>query len=162
MRVTDAGRTARDNVGRVAFSSDVSIILPTDRSRGSGRLMLDVVNRGNRVALPNFNSFKQPTINADVSVDFDISLGNGFLMERGYTVVACGWQGDTPAFPALITMDGPDAENDSGGPPRREGVHATPERGGYAQLPAFRQGPQGIPCPRHERGRRPPGSARHA
>ena len=116
MRVTDAGRTARDNAGRVAFSSDVSIILPTDRSKGSGRLMLDVVNRGNRVALPNFNSFKQPTINADVSVDFDISLGNGFLMERGYTVVACGWQGDTPAFPALITMDGPDAENDSGGP----------------------------------------------
>ena len=88
IRITDAGRAARDSDGRVEFSSDVSIILPADPSRGSGRLMLDVVNRGNRVALPNFNSFKQPTIDAGVSEDADISLGNGFLMERGYTVVA--------------------------------------------------------------------------
>ncbi len=114
IRITDAGRAARDSDGRVEFSSDVSIILPADPSRGSGRLMLDVVNRGNRVALPNFNSFKQPTIDAGVSKDADISLGNGFLMERGYTVIACGWQGDTPELPALITMDGPDAEDERG------------------------------------------------
>ena len=113
-RITDAGRAARNGAGRVDFSSDVSIILPEDRSRGSGRLMLDVVNRGNRVALPNFNSAERLAINSEVSDDTDISLGNGFLMERGYTVVACGWQGDTPAFPALITMDGPDAENENG------------------------------------------------
>ena len=116
IRITDAGRAARDSDGRVEFSSDVSIILPADPSRGSGRLMLDVVNRGNRVALPNFNSFKQPTIDAGVSEDADISLGNGFLMESGYTVVACGWQGDTPELPALITMDGPDAEDERGNP----------------------------------------------
>ena len=116
MRITDAGRAAKDSDGMVEFSSDVSIILPADPSRGSGRLMLDVVNRGNRVALPNFNSFKQPTIDAGVSEDADISLGNGFLMESGYTVVACGWQGDTPELPALITMDGPDAEDERGNP----------------------------------------------
>ena len=114
-RITDAGRAARDGAGRVGFSSDVSIILPADRSRGSGRLMLDVVNRGNRVALPNFNSAERLAIDAGVSPDADISLGNGFLMERGYTVVACGWQGDTPELPALITMDGPDSESDGGG-----------------------------------------------
>ena len=115
-RITDAHRAARDSAGRVEFSSDVSIILPADRSKGSGRLMLDVVNRGNRVALPNFNSAERLAIDPGVSADADISLGNGFLMERGYTVVACGWQGDTPAFPALITMDGPDAEDDKGSP----------------------------------------------
>ena len=113
-RITDAGLAPRNAAGAVEWSSDVSVILPADRSRGSGRLMLDVVNRGNRVALPNFNSAGRLAIDAGVSDDADISLGNGFLMERGYTVVACGWQGDTPAFPALITMDGPDAQDGAG------------------------------------------------
>lgn len=113
-RITDVGQAPRNAAGAVEWSSDVSVILPADRSRGSGRLMLDVVNRGNRVALPNFNSADRLAIDAGVSDDADISLGNGFLMERGYTVVACGWQGDTPAFPALITMDGPDAQDAAG------------------------------------------------
>ena len=113
-RITDAGLAPRNAAGAVEWSSEVSVILPADRSRGSGRLMLDVVNRGNRVALPNFNSAGRLAIDETVSDDADISLGNGFLMERGYTVVACGWQGDTPAFPALITMDGPDAQNGAG------------------------------------------------
>ena len=109
VRITDVGLAPRSANGAVEFSSDVSVILPMDRSKGSGRLMLDVVNRGNRVALPNFNSAGRLAIDPGVSVDADISLGNGFLMERGYTVVACGWQGDTPDMPALITMEGPDA-----------------------------------------------------
>ncbi len=113
-RITDAGLAPRNADGAVEWSSDVSVVLPADRSKGSGRLMLDVVNRGNRVALPNFNSADRLAIDAGVSDDAEISLGNGFLMERGYTVVACGWQGDTPAFPALITMDGPDAQDGAG------------------------------------------------
>ena len=114
--ITDVGAAPRNGDGAVEWSSDVSVILPADRSKGSGRLMLDVVNRGNRVALPNFNSAERLSIDASVTDDADISLGNGFLMERGYTVVACGWQGDTPAFPALIAMDGPDAQDADGKP----------------------------------------------
>ena len=52
-RITDLGLAPRDDDGLVEFASDVSIILPVDRDKGSGRLMLDVVNRGNRVALPS-------------------------------------------------------------------------------------------------------------
>ena len=115
-RITDVGAAPRNADGAVEWSSDVSVILPADRSKGSGRLMLDVVNRGNRVALPNFNSAERLSIDASVTDDADISLGNGFLMERGYTVVACGWQGDTPAFPALIAMQGPDAQDADGKP----------------------------------------------
>ncbi len=104
-RITDLGLAPRNHKGLVEFASDVSIILPVDRERGSGRLMLDVVNRGNRVALPNFNrSARRAPIDKDTPVDLPIDLGDGFLMRRGYTVVACGWQFDTPDFPALITM----------------------------------------------------------
>ncbi len=105
----------RDNAGQVTFASDVSIVLPADRSRGSGRLLLDVVNRGNRVGLPNFNRAPRLFVEADVSVEVPVDLGDGFLMQRGFTVVACGWQVDTPDFPALINMrQGRDVPNRTG------------------------------------------------
>lgn len=113
-RITDVGLAPRNADGLVEFSSDVSIILPTDRTKGSGKMMLDVVNRGNRVALPNFNSAKRPGIDADTPIDVPVDLGNGFLMRQGYTVVACGWQVDAPTFPALITMQGQNAEGLTG------------------------------------------------
>ena len=67
-RVTDVALARRNSDGLVEFSSDVSIILPMDRSKGGGKLMLDVVNRGNRVALPNFNSARRPEIDADTPI----------------------------------------------------------------------------------------------
>ena len=59
-------------------------------------MLLDVVNRGNRVGLPVFNSAPRMTIEPNTLVDYDIDLGNGFLMRHGYTVVACGWQMGRP------------------------------------------------------------------
>ena len=115
-RITDVGLAPTNASGRVEFSSDVSIIMPVDRSKGSGRLLLDVVNRGNRVALPNFNRSSRLAIEADTPLDAEVDLGDGFLMERGYTVVACGWQGDTPDKRALIAMDGPEALDQEGNP----------------------------------------------
>ena len=114
--ITDVELAPRNDDGLVEFSSDVSIILPVDRSRGSGKLMLDVVNRGNRVALPNFNRGSRQIIDADTPIDVPVDLGDGLLMKRGYAVVACGWQGDTPDHPALITMQGPDAIDADGKP----------------------------------------------
>ncbi|MBC8422717.1 hypothetical protein H8E07_01205, partial [bacterium] len=61
-RITDVALAPRNDGGRVEFSADVSILLPVDRSKASGRMMLDVVNRGNRVTLPNFNRATRPTI----------------------------------------------------------------------------------------------------
>jgi hypothetical protein len=94
----------------------VSIILPVDRSQANGRMVLDVVNRGNRVALPNFNGAGTASIGQDTPIDAPVNLGNGFLMKEGYTVVACGWQSDTPDYAALVTMSGPDAQDSEGEP----------------------------------------------
>jgi hypothetical protein len=103
-RITDVTLAPRNRQGRVEFAADVSIILPVERARGSGRLLLDVVNRGNRVALPNFNRAPRLFIGPETSSDAPVALGDGFLMRRGYTVVACGWQVDTPAYPALVHL----------------------------------------------------------
>ncbi|MBI4220223.1 MAG: hypothetical protein HY682_08790 [Chloroflexi bacterium] len=116
--ITDIRLAPRDRAGRVEFSADVSVLLPVDRKRGNGRMVLDVVNRGNRVALPNFNRATRPVIDAETPVDVLVDAGDGFLMRLGYVVVACGWQKDAPSFPALITLHGPDAVNADGSPIR--------------------------------------------
>ncbi len=107
--ITDVRCAPRNSQSRVEFSSDISIIRPVDPSKISGRMVLDVVNRGNRVALPNFNRASRLQIDDDTPVDAEVDLGDGFLMEMGYVIVACGWQVDAPPQNALITMTGPEA-----------------------------------------------------
>ncbi|MDP6071860.1 MAG: alpha/beta hydrolase domain-containing protein [SAR202 cluster bacterium] len=113
-RITDIGLTPRNEEGQVEYTSDVSVILPVDRTRGSGKMLLDVVNRGNRVGLPVFNSTPRVNIEPDTPWDYDVDLGNGFLMRHGYTVMACGWQVDAPKKPALLTLQGHSIPNMTG------------------------------------------------
>ena len=115
-RITDVGLAPRNADGRVEFSADVSIILPVDRSKASGKMVLDVVNRGNRVAFPNFNRATRPNIDANTPIDIEVDPGDGYLMRHGYVVVACGWQKDAPPYPALITLDSPDGVDPDGNP----------------------------------------------
>ncbi len=74
--------------GKVVFRTEFFLLKPTDASRGNGWLLYDVNNRGNKLALACFNEARgnDPTTPADA--------GNGFLMQRGYSVLWCGWNGD--------------------------------------------------------------------
>ncbi len=113
-RITDVALAPRDHSGRVEFESDVSILVPVDRGRASGRVMLDVVNRGNTVAVPNFNRATRPTFLPGSNPDPPVDPGDGFLMRRGYVVISCGWQIDLPEVPGLLGLRGPEALDESG------------------------------------------------
>jgi hypothetical protein len=113
-RITDVALAPRDHSGRVEFESDVSILLPVDRRRASGRVMLDVVNRGNTVAVPNFNRATRPTFVAGADPDPPVDTGDGFLMRRGFVVISCGWQIDLPEVPGLLGLRGPEALDTNG------------------------------------------------
>ena len=113
-RITDVGLAPRDHSGRVEFESDASILLPVDRTRASGRVMLDVVNRGNTVAMPNFNRASRPTFVPGSNPDPPVDPGDGFLMRRGCVVISCGWQIDLPEVPGLLGLRGPEALDPSG------------------------------------------------
>ena len=89
-RITDVALAPRDAGGRVAWDSDVSILLPVDRARCSGRVLLDVVNRGNTVAVPNFNRATRPAFTAGSDPNPPVDVGDGFLMKRGWVVISCG------------------------------------------------------------------------
>ena len=113
-RIADVALAPRDHAGRVQFESDVSILLPVDRRRASGRVMLDVVNRGNTVAVPNFNRATRPAFVPGADPDPPVDPGDGFLMRRGFVVISCGWQIDLPEVPGLLGLRGPEALDANG------------------------------------------------
>ena len=113
-RITDLALAPRGADGRVVFRADASLLLPVDRTRGNGRAVLDVVNRGNTVTVPNLNRATRPVFASGADPDPPIDVGDGFLMRRGYAVLSCGWQGDLPALPGLLGLAGPEARGPDG------------------------------------------------
>ena len=105
--VTDIDLAERRRDGLVHFTADVRILAPADQARGNHRLLFDVPNRGNRLALATFNGVPRP-INPAGPTD----AGNGFLMRHGYTVVWCGWQHDVPEADGLMRIKVPEAQID--------------------------------------------------
>ncbi|HYB43646.1 MAG TPA: alpha/beta hydrolase domain-containing protein [Candidatus Methylomirabilis sp.] len=122
-RITDVELAPRTAAGRVDWSADVSILLPVDRARCRGRILLDVVNRGNTVAVPNFNRASRPVFLPGSDPNPPVDTGDGFLMKRGWVVISCGWQGDVPEIAGLFRMRTPEAR-DAGGRPLRGRVHS--------------------------------------
>ncbi len=117
-RITDVELAPRNLQGRVEWRSDVSILLPVDRTKCSGRVLLDVVNRGNTVAVPNFNRATRPVFGPGSDPNPPVDVGDGFLMKRGWVVISCGWQGDVPRIPGLFRMQTPEARDAEGRPLR--------------------------------------------
>jgi hypothetical protein len=108
--ITDIDLAPQGGDGLIHFSADIRILTPEDPRRGNHRLLFDVPNRGNRLALATFNRVPR-SINPAAPTD----PGDGFLMRHGYTVVWCGWQHDVPAAEGLMRIKVPDAQR-AGGP----------------------------------------------
>lgn len=83
--IEDLSIAPRNNSGMVEVSADIEILTPLNPENGNGVALVDIVNRGGKVAL----SFNQPTENNE--------YGDGFLMEQGYTIVWIGWEFDINA-----------------------------------------------------------------
>ena len=116
--ITDLGLAPSSVRDRVELWADFYLLRPADPGRGNRRLLLDVPNRGRKVALSMFNS--APRV-PDPSTPED--FGNGFLMRHGYTVAWCGWQHDVPRHDGLMALTVPAARGDGGaitGPVRCE------------------------------------------
>lgn len=86
--IADVDKAPVNLDGKVEFSSDVYILRPLDAAKSNGVALVDVLNRGRKIALGGFNrgATNDPVTDAD--------LGDGFLMQRGYTVVWVGWEFD--------------------------------------------------------------------
>jgi Alpha/beta hydrolase domain len=88
--IVDLDRAPRNAQGLVEAVTDVEILRPSVAANGNRRLFYEVLNRGSKLGFALFNDV--PTVVNDLVKATD--AGNGFLMNRGYTVVWSGWQGD--------------------------------------------------------------------
>ena len=102
--IADIDRAPRNAQGRVEATTDVVILRPADAARGNGTLLLDVPNRGRKLAPQLFDDAQQPGANvADKATD----AGLGFTHAEGYTMVWVGWQADMPSLPNQHALAAP-------------------------------------------------------
>lgn len=101
--ITDLELAPRDTEGRVHFDADLLVMQPTDKSKGNGRILLDVPNRGRKLVLRMFNGA------SETETETGPDVGNGFLMRQGYTLAWCGWQYDIPPGPGQLGLRAPEA-----------------------------------------------------
>ena len=88
--------------GRVTFAGDFLLLKPLDLARGNHRLLYDVNNRGDLIALNIFNFApwnNDPTGGADA--------GDGFLMEQGYSLLWSAWNWDVLPGDGRLQIDLP-------------------------------------------------------
>ena len=105
--IVDLDKAPRNSRGMVEYEVDIFILRPADPAKGSGILYYEVLNRGNKQlgtrlldvtsggAVALANALNNPTTPAHV--------GNGFVFERGYTVVWSAWDPDVSSANARMT-----------------------------------------------------------
>ena len=83
-------KAPRNSLGLVEYAVDLEILKPVALAQGNGRILYDVLNRGNKRAnTPRVNG--GPATNSPRGA---ADAGTGFLMEEGYCLVWSGWQTD--------------------------------------------------------------------
>jgi hypothetical protein len=107
--IVDLDRAPRDAPGLVHFAADLTLLRPLDG--GSGRLLVDVVNRGRRTALKSLNRAA-----GEAEPKPEIDPGDGFLMRGGWTIAFCAWQWDVIPSSSLLGLDAPHALGPDGQP----------------------------------------------
>ena len=102
-RVVDLDKAPRNAEGRVEFSGDLYMFRPKTAEASNGTVLFEVSNRGGRGMLGTFNRAGGGN-----------EMGDGFLLDRGYTLVWFGWQFDVPERPNLIRLYPPAAKGVTG------------------------------------------------
>src|SRR2546423_12115254 len=87
--IADLDKASKNAAGKIELSADLAILKPRDSSKGNGIALFDIVNRGRGVALAKFAT--PVAVNGAAAPD---EYGDGFLLDRGYTIVQVGWEFD--------------------------------------------------------------------
>jgi hypothetical protein len=106
--IVDIDKAPVNAAGRVEFSADLYVLRPLDPSHSNGVALVEVVNRGRKLALGGFDrgGSNDPETEAD--------LGDRFLMRRGFTLVWVGWQFDVRRQNGALGIEVPTAKGVSG------------------------------------------------
>ncbi len=98
--VADLALATTNAAGRIELKADFYLLKPKDVERGNGALLFEVPNRGRKGILPMLN---RATASLDPTEPRE--LGDGFLLEEGFSLLWVGWQLDLPpADPELLRV----------------------------------------------------------
>jgi hypothetical protein len=102
--IADIDLAPVDKNGMVEFSSDLLFFRPKKPRQARGTVFLEVVNRGVDQSLAIMSGAQQSDLSPDAW-----NLGDGFLLEQGFTAAFLGWQFDVQPTQGL-TFHAPSAE----------------------------------------------------
>ncbi|MGH8070265.1 MAG: alpha/beta hydrolase domain-containing protein, partial [Candidatus Entotheonellia bacterium] len=102
--ITDIDKAPRTAAGQVEWWADFCLLQPADPARANRRLLFEVVNRGRILAFRLFDAVTETP-----NLTRDESIGNGFLLQQGYTIAWCGWQWDVVRSDGLLGTEVPQA-----------------------------------------------------
>ena len=133
--IQDLALAPRNADGRVEYTTPVELLKPADMARGNRILLMEVVNRGNKLAV---NAFNEDIPGPVANLNAVSSPGDGWLMQGGYTLAWWGWEMDGAPGLDRILMPPVTAHNADGSPVtgvvRTELLIAAPTRTiGFAQ-----------------------------
>ncbi|MEH0075790.1 alpha/beta hydrolase domain-containing protein [Pannonibacter sp. Pt2] len=97
--IVDLDKAPRNAKGEVEFTTEVFILRPADAKKQSPFLFYEVPNRGRNLSFTLLNRAQASGVPAKAE-----DAGDGFLMNRGSTVVWSGWQFDVPEAGINITL----------------------------------------------------------
>jgi alpha/beta hydrolase family protein len=110
--IADIDKAPRNAAGKVEFSSDFFLLKPKRIERGNGAVLYEVSNRGGKGMLGFFDHAAGSLDPTTVE-----QIGDGFLLEQGFTLLWVGWQFDVPKRAGLVRVYPPVA-TDNGKPIR--------------------------------------------
>ena len=111
--IQDIALAPRNQRGMVEYATDVEILRPADPAKSNNILLFNVINRGNKGALPLFNTDVPPNLVDNNALKVP---GDGWLQRQGYTLIWFGWQADVLPGGGRMTLSVPVARNPDGSP----------------------------------------------
>jgi len=101
--IVDIDKAARNARGMVEYETDIFIMRPADPAKGNGILYYEVLNRGSKQLGRRLHDTGGGGESAGNDPKTIADAGNGFLFERGFTVVWSGWE-ELPRRDALMSI----------------------------------------------------------
>ncbi|MGE3540434.1 MAG: alpha/beta hydrolase domain-containing protein [Candidatus Tectimicrobiota bacterium] len=102
--IVDLDKAPRNAAGQVEWWADFTLLRPADPQQGNRRLLFEVVNRGRILAFRMFDA-----VAGTSNLHSPEQVGNGFLLQQGYTLAWCGWQWDVMRLEGMFGAGIPQA-----------------------------------------------------
>ena len=125
--IVDIDKAPRNAAGLIEYSFDIQILKPVDLNKGNGVMLYEVSNRGRGQLYAAYNE-------GGLGYEAD-NVGNGFIMNAGYTYLLSGWSSGASGTANQVWADLPIATNNGEpitGPSMEEWME--PASGGFGRL----------------------------